>query len=119
VYLAGAEVKTIRIAEDGSLIAPVVMQSEKITLDKAPAAVRETVQKESAGGTVDSIEQVGPADKPFYVVTITKDKQKQVLRLKSDGTRIVPIKATASTSPAKPAEPKPATPKPTTDGARK
>ncbi|MBL8877824.1 MAG: hypothetical protein JNG88_01790 [Phycisphaerales bacterium] len=61
-------------------------QDGPLTLDKLPAAVRATVQKETAGGEIKEIEVETHNGKTVYEVDFIRDGKKHEITISADGT---------------------------------
>jgi len=69
--------------ESGKLLAV----EEEVSLDSIPAAAREAIQKQAAGGKVKKVEKVTQGSKVFYEAPITtKDGTKSEALVLPDGT---------------------------------
>ena len=61
-------------------------EGENLTLDKVPAAVKATIEKETAGGTIKSIEKETEEGKVVYECTYKdKDGAKHAIEIAEDG----------------------------------
>lgn len=86
-YEAGTKVnghtKDITFDEAGKLLAV----EEEVSLDSIPAAAREAIEKQAAGGKVKKVEKVTQGSKVFYEAPITtKDGKKSEALVLPDGT---------------------------------
>jgi len=59
---------------------------EKVTLDELPAAVRATVEEETAGGEIKKLEKETEGGKTFYEVKFKKDGKKHEVEINPDGS---------------------------------
>ena len=75
--------KDITFDESGKLLAV----EEEVSLDSIPAAAREAIEKQAAGGKVKKVEKVTQGSKVFYEAPITtKDGKKSEALVLPDGT---------------------------------
>ena len=68
-----------------SLPAVAGADDERVTLDQVPAAVRATIERESAGGKVEEIEREADDGKTVYEVEIEKDDKEIEIHVAEDG----------------------------------
>ena len=61
-------------------------KEETVTLDSVPAAVRATIEKHSAGGTIKEIEREEEDGKTVYEAEVMKDGKKWEFEVGADGT---------------------------------
>ena len=58
---------------------------ERLTMDQLPAAVRASIEKESAGGTVGEVEKETERGQTFYEAEIVKDGKESYVHVAENG----------------------------------
>jgi hypothetical protein len=64
---------------------PAEQREEHFTMDQLPAAVKKTIEKESAGGKVEEVEKETEHGRTFYEAEIVKNGKESYVHVAPDG----------------------------------